>query len=241
MRKILPVLFMTILISCNQKSDPQLIIVEGLSKESILPDNAIINMQIIVENKSHLTTTKLLSEKYNKLIDSLSKIGIQSNRVKTLYLNVSIKEEYINDRSVNTGFTGSQGLELVLNNDYKNISKIVDYIYNLNLDLEMSISYSLTDNKILNLKKKLLKKSIEDATEKAKILASNTDSKLVKINKIRYGNTLNYENLEYGIKYSTLDKYNNNQSKSESGSFKFNAIPKEIEVNESVVVFWEIK
>lgn len=237
MKKIIILLLVITLFGCNKKSETQLIVVEGIAKEIILPNNAIIEIEFIEIAKTYSLTTKKLSEKYNILIQSLNKINIEKNRLKTSYYDIKINEEYVKDRYIPNGFIGSHIIELSLDKDYPQLNTILDFINTLNLNLNINLSYNVTDKTIKELKARLLDKCIDDAKNKANIITKRTKTKLIKINKIRYGNTDNYKDIEYGKEIASMKKYANNLA----GDFKFEIIPKEIEVNESIVVFWEIE
>ena len=236
--------------ACNSNSKSSTILLEGTAKEMVMPNNAKLHITIECINKSYGKSGDELKQKALDLKKELAKFNIDGKELKTLDFSIAKYSEYNSKTGSydNKGYRGVHTFELVLNQHYDKLGAVIDVLYNSAVHANLDIYHTVQDSTLARVKDQLLQKSLADAKSKATSIANGAEVKLDKIEKIRYGNTQQYSDLENGamvgnfsganMMYKSEVAYAANEA-DKSATIEIN--PKAIEISESVVVSWEIK
>jgi len=245
------VLLASIAISaCNSTTKTSTILLEGTAKEMVMPNNAKLHITIECINKSYAKSGDELKQKAQLLKNELAKFNIDGKELKTLNFSIVKHSEYNSKTGTyeEKGYRGVHTFELVLNQHYDKLGAVIDVLYNSSVHANLDIYHTVQDSTLARVKDQLLQKSLADAKAKATSIANGAEVKLDKIEKIRYGNTLQYSDLENGVMVGNFSgaglMYKTEMAVSGENADMTSTIeinPKAIEISESVVVSWEIK
>ncbi|MFN8436996.1 MAG: SIMPL domain-containing protein [Cytophagales bacterium] len=228
---------------CSEKKEPEIIVVEGRAKVNIIPNNCKIEMKITSKDKLYSSTSESLSRQQKILINYFESKKISEKRLKTSKYEIN-KCEQFNDsgeKLIFNGFEGNLTILLHLEDDFNRLGEIIDGLKELNLDMSLDLFYNVRYRDIQTIKDSLVKLSLEDAIHKAEIIAQNTGNQIVKVNRVRYGNNLKYLNLEEGINSASYLMFNKLKEEDDARAITFNPNPEDIEIDESLVVYYEIQ
>lgn len=117
-------------------------------------------------------------------------------------------------------------------NPYDKLSKILESIMKLNVKPTINIFYSVSDSKACE--RELIAKAVEEAKEKALIIAECCDVKLKRIVEINYiKNNMDFTSDSYELMPQSLKCANEH--------FKIDIEPEEIVKEDSVTLIYEIE
>ena len=159
--------------------------VEGLSEISIMPDEAILFIQLSEKALKLSDATNALNNKTKGLEDAIKKSGAKSYNFIVDNYNVYVNKIYTKGTSRDSGYVASQNVRVRVTDMEKELVKITDAVHqsgNLGFSLSMQVSDKLKKES----QKKLLEMAIKDAQEKAETIAKTLNIKKIKVLKVQY-------------------------------------------------------
>jgi uncharacterized protein len=181
---------------------------------------------------SLLTITQAIS-------NLLEKNGIKREMIRVSQISVNENYVYIQGERTKQGFIGSSRIEIQSILTQALTEKIFKSVVDFQYDVEYSVSFSLSEQQKEKLRKTSLEKAIQDAKEKAEIIASTNNLRLLRINKINFDDNTRFPmHSEYDIVKEVLLTRLDYERPSIS---ELNLNPKEIAIVKSVVIEWIIK
>lgn len=225
--------------SMAQNQYPDELVVEGKSSVKLVPEQFMFNVRISVDDSSYSVCAEKALKEAEMLTNEFTKNGIDKDLIKTH--NYSIREvreyENISRKSVFKGYQADIPVLIETVADYPKNDLIFEIIKN-NFNADFSLSFALTPDQKENVKEKLIQLAVEDAQQKAEIIAKSAGIKIFGIRHIQYGEpqligTYSHPNFEMR-KESIMIR----GTASAGGTSALN--PSEIEMSTSVVIAWRI-
>lgn len=212
----------------------RLIKVNGVGKLSLKPDLVVFHLTLHRDNKDYKALIEESVKYLNHLNSLVSEILNKSNSVKneSFIINENYKEERDdkgNYKRVLAGFKSNQTLTLEIKNDNLLIGKLLSAFASSSLNLEISLSYQIKDQK--KVKSQLIDLAIKDAFCIAKQIALSSNLTLGEVSEIDYLD----ENEFYGQNICvTYGRMNGN-------NVDYNNNPQNIELSKTIKVSFLIK
>ncbi|PIU41753.1 MAG: hypothetical protein COS99_03795 [Candidatus Omnitrophica bacterium CG07_land_8_20_14_0_80_42_15] len=165
---------------CIEDSMPR-VIVEGVGKVTAKPDEAIIRLGIVNEEKSLKKAFQHQTEDMNKVINEIKSLGIQDEDIKTISYNITPK---VKEGPIWWGKRKPESFEVshMLSVKIKDLSKIGDVIDTVVNAGAISINgLEFKSSKIEELEKDARLKAAKNAKEKAEVIAEGAGFKVGKV------------------------------------------------------------
>ncbi len=222
-------------------SNMRTIRVTGKGQIKVKPDTTRITMSLEGTYPEYGETLRHSSEDTERLKDILSAFGFERSDLKTLNFNVETEYESYKDkgtykqRFVGYKFRHMMKVEFLSDND--RLGKVLYALANCPVKPEFRLSYTVSDPEAA--KNELLGKAVTDAKEKAAVLTQAAGVTLKDIQSIDY--SWGEIDFEYSPMNGMLmaDKCLAPMV-AEGGSYNMDIEPDDIEVSDTVTVFWEI-
>jgi uncharacterized protein YggE len=218
--------------------DNREIVVKGIGHMSVPPDLIAISMRLEVVkleyNDAMHHATRLLSS----LREALVLAGYNESDLKTTDFNISSEYEDYQDSEDNwrekfVGFSCVHDLRLEFDLDIEKLGETLSAITNCMANPKLTILFSVKDSNVVS--QQLLKSAVENAKQKAEILATAAGVSLGVIKHIDY----NWNDIHLYSKTSLqMVRAKGRRDVAEPMSISLN--PQDIEASDSVTVIWQI-
>lgn len=171
----------------QEQLNPQ-IIVEGKSTVKLMPEEISFSVNLSVKDSSYTRCADLAVEKLAQIKALFVENGIDEELIKTS--RYSIREIQRHDpqlrRMISDGYEATIPLTIQTKRDYKKNDLIFSLIKD-NVESTFNLNFGLTEEQRDAVKEKLIDLAVQDAREKAEIIAKSAGVKLGAINSIQYG------------------------------------------------------
>ena len=209
--------------------------VTGRAKANCPPDKITLSMTLEASHKDYQKTLDIAAEKLERLQSAAASAGFMKKELKTSSFNVADEYEYaqpgvIGNNRQFVGYKCSHRLTLEFDMDMERLGKVLAALSECEADSEFHISFGVKDTNTL--KKQLLAQAVEDAAEKAEILAKAARVSLKEITSIICGKF--DEDIESPTYYCE-------QEYSVLRAMPANMTPEDVSADISVNVQWEIE
>lgn len=158
--------------------------VVGQAIIQVTPEQTKFKIPLKIIDPSYLGCSNSLSKTLNKLQSDLLRQGISEDDVHTAHFSISENMVYEDGKRVQKGYIGS--VTVMVSDTYSKefVQKVLESVDKL--ELSYAIDFSLTSEQRDALSKVAIKKAVEDAKEKATVLAEASEVELGKISIISY-------------------------------------------------------
>ena len=210
--------------------------VTGKGQIKLKPDMMRITMTLEGLHREYGETLRRSSEDTEALKDVLSGFGFARTDLKTL--NFSVDTEYESYRKRDAykqrfvGYRFQHMLKVEFPSDNQRLGRILYALANCAVSPEFRLSYTVSDPETA--KNELLAKAVEDATEKASVLARAAGVTLQCIESIDYSWG------EIDIEYRPMERMAKAAQPLMAASYAMDIEPDDIELSDTVTVVWEI-
>lgn len=174
-------------IFAQQQINPQ-ITVEGKSSVKLMPEEISFTVNLSVKDSNYSNCADLAVEKLEKIKALFVENGIEEELIKTS--RYSIREIQRHDpqlrQMVSDGYEASIPLTIQTKRDYKK-NDLIFTIIKENIESSFSLNFSLSDEQRDSVKEKLIDLAVQDARQKAIIIAKSANVELGTITSIQYG------------------------------------------------------
>ncbi|KKR48365.1 MAG: hypothetical protein UT86_C0006G0003 [Candidatus Magasanikbacteria bacterium GW2011_GWC2_40_17] len=157
---------------------PYTISITGEGKETASPNVAVTDIGFVTEGVDVASIQKQNTEKMNKLIIEVKKLGIKDADIQTSNYSVYPKYDYTNGRSEISGYTINQSVTLKIR-DLTKISSVLAKVGEVGVNQVSSLNFIIDDQESLKLAAR--DKALQNAKEKAQALARSLGVKLVRV------------------------------------------------------------
>ncbi|WP_167615115.1 SIMPL domain-containing protein [Maribellus sediminis] len=223
--------------SFAQSAEKSLLTIEGKSEVKLLPEEIWFNVMMSVKDTDYKTCSDLAVQKLAEIKSLFTENGIDKNLIKTN--NYSIREIQRHDpelrKMVFDGYQATVPLTVRTKRDYDKNDLIFTLIKD-NLESNFNLNFQLSEKQITEVKAKLIKLAVDDAKEKAGIIAAASGVELSKISAIQYG-----EPNIIGINNPPALRKSGLMMQAESYSEIIDLLePDEVKMGTNIVISWEI-
>ena len=160
------------------------ITVTGRGEITLCPDTAKLTMELREEGAGHAAVTDACGARAELLLSALEKAGIDRKEVRTLSLRVDARYETTDGARTFAGYTAVQRLQLLCSADAGTLAPILEAARTSDADPLLSLDYTVRD--LQSYRAKLLSLAVEDAADKAEIIAEAAGVKLEKLLSVSY-------------------------------------------------------
>lgn len=210
----------------------RLITVQGVGKVTQSPDTIALSVELITLNKDYQKMMEEAINKQNMLNNHLTNVGFDKKDIQTSNFTINAKYEGVNDNAGNyknefVGYEARQNIVLEFPLDMALLGETIGAITRSVAKPNIIIRFTIKDKQ--SLMKDLLENAVEDAINKANILASASGVKLGEVQTIEYNNQDNKIFSDTQLMPKAIYSMEN-----------INIVPKDIELVEYVIMSIEI-
>lgn len=190
MKKIIASLIVLLFTTANwaQSTDRTIdLIVEA--KKNIMPDLLVVSVDLKYKAKKEQEALNLLNEKMDKQISSIEKVGFKKEQIKLSEFRIEEIENEDSRKVKTVGFEAIQTLSIKIPlSDKGLISKMIEeFGFDKKDNIEINVSSELSDELEQKVRNQVIAKALNDATEKAELMAKTMHINLGKVKSIEYG------------------------------------------------------
>lgn len=176
-------LFMTIT-AFSQENIP-LIEVEGTSEISIMPDEAIIHLNLMEKAMKVSDVTNALNKKTKSIEDALKKTKVKDYDFTVDNYYVSVNRVFAKGTSKDSGYVASQTIKVRVRNIDQDLVKITESLHQT-ADMGFNIQFNISEKVRKSSEQKLLELALVDAKSKADIIVKTIGIQNIKVHKVTY-------------------------------------------------------
>ena len=234
MKKVTYLLLLFVLSVTNMSAqiDQASLQVAGKGTVKEIPKEVGFRIPLKIVDSSYMGCNDRMAYTLNKLQKDLKKKGIAEESIHTN--NYSITENMVFDggKRVQQGFKGSVNVMLAANYSPQLIHKVLESVSSYNLNY--TINFSMSEDQLQRLTKIAMVRAVEDAKQKALILAEASNVQLGSILKISYG--IDQYRPEPFLSERMMSSQTDELSQNE-----LNLSPPMTSLFKTVLIIWEIK
>jgi uncharacterized protein YggE len=218
--------------SLNAQESGSIIEVVGKSVIKEIPEDVLFRIPLNIVDSTYLGCSERLSFILNEFQENLKSKGIEKESINTSNYSIAENIVFEEGKRVQLGYKGNVNIMLNAKFAPELISKVLQSLNNYQLNY--SISFLMSASQKERLTNIAMVNAVDDATQKARILAEGTGVELGEIERISYG-IENYR-ADPMANETTLMRHEDSQLKND-----LNLSPPLTSFVKSVLVVWKIK
>ena len=152
--------------------------VSGEGKVTGTPNIAVADIGLVTEKVDVASAQKENSEKINKLISEVKKLGIKDEDIQTTQYSIYPKYDYTDGRSILSGYTVQQSVTVKIR-DLTKINTVLAKVGEVGANQVSSLSFTIDDKEALRASAREL--ALKNVQEKAVALAQALGVRLVRV------------------------------------------------------------
>ena len=213
--------------------------VTGRGRLSLTPDMIRIRIEQTDTDPDYSKVIRESTAHTEELRTELTALGFDEKALKTLNFNVSTEYEGYQDSDMIwkqrfKGYTVRHSMKVEFSRDDELMAKVLYRISCLSGKPEFHIEYTVRDTE--EAKKNLLEKAVQDAREKAEILAKASKTALLQILSIDYS----FGDLSFSVQ--PVNRFTGaKMAVAEEDAMDFSVEPENIDVTDTVTITWQIQ
>jgi len=175
----------------------------GQAKKRVMPDNAVISINLTSTQKSEQESLRGLNEISLQVMKTLKSQGFDKEQIKLTEFSISTSNVY-KEKKKDLAYTSTQSFILKFPLDKDRILKLYgDLLLEKLQGVELSFTTEFSDSLMAKIQKELIVLAIADAQEKSELIASATHSRVKSVKVIGYkAATADYDyEVPAGIKF----------------------------------------
>ncbi|WP_319267827.1 SIMPL domain-containing protein [uncultured Draconibacterium sp.] len=225
--------------SFAQNNQNGILTVEGKSSVKLAPEEISFTVNFSVKNDDYKQCAEMSVEKMDEIKKLFIKNGIDEDLIKTNSFSIREVQKYDPQtrKSVFDGYEANIPVTIRTKKDYEKNDKIFELIKD-NLQSNFNLNFALSEEQMEAVKEKLIKLAVEDAKQKAAVIAQSAELEIGKIKSVQYGEP------------RMIGTYNTNMELMRAESLPLLSAskaditsvlsPDEIEMRTNIVIAWEI-
>lgn len=158
--------------------------VHGKAETRVSPDEAVIHFSLESKALEYDHTVNSLGEKADDLERTLSKLGFEENRIKTVSFNVSRNYVYRNNQRQDSGYVARQSLSVEFPYEREKVIRLINGVSGSLADPSLSFNFRLSKSRIKEVNHDLMAMAVKDARTRADILAASAGVMITGISEI---------------------------------------------------------
>jgi uncharacterized protein YggE len=225
--------------SFAQNNQNGIITVEGKSSVKLAPEEISFTVNFSVKDENYKQCAEMSVEKIDKIKKLFIKNGIDEELIKTNSFAIHEVQKYDPQlrQSVFEGYEANIPVTIRTQKDYEKNDKIFELIKD-NLQSNFNLNFALSEEQMEMVKEKLIQLAVEDAKQKATVIAQSANVQLGKIKSIQYG-----EPRMIGTFNTNMELMNAEilpMTRNAKADITSVLSPNEIEMRTNIVIAWEI-
>ena len=192
MRRILSVFLAALLLltfSSAALADPE-ITVNGNGEALVSADVAVISLGVSARDRDVLKAQAKVNEAIAAIRTALTEAGVEKQDINTDYINIYAMYEYSEGAEVLKGYNANSTLAIRVT-DIEAVGEVIDIAFEAGANTLNGITFSASDT--TEAEAKAMKKAVEDAKDKAEVLAEASGLEIRGIEEIVEGGTYSYD------------------------------------------------
>ncbi len=165
--------------------------VNGTGEVRVSADTAIISLGVNARDKDVLKAQKKVNETIAGIRKALIEKGVKEEDINTDFMNIYAMYDYQNDQEQLAAYNANSTLAIRVT-DMESVGALIDAAFAAGANTLNGISFSASDTE--EAKARAMKEAVENAKEKASILAEASGLKITGIELISEGGVYSYEN-----------------------------------------------
>lgn len=204
--------------------------VSGSATTNTKTDKVIVSLGVETTDKTAEKALLSNSNLMNKVIDALKQSAVKQNETSTSTFSIKPNYNYskYGDRGNLSGFTVSNSI-YIESSSINNVSQWIDTAVEAGANTVNDVYFSISEEKLQNIKNMLLKEAVANAKTKADIVAATSGLNVVGIKSISVG--------EIGLPPVPGPLYSKSVSSDEASSTPILAGEQEVSTTVSIVYF----
>ena len=191
MRRIVALFFVLVLVlGISSALAEQTITVNGSGETLVTADTAVVSVGVNVRKKDALEAQAAANEVIASIRAVLTEAGLKEEDVSTGYINLYAVYDYSKDVEEIVAYSANSSLAIKVT-DMGRVGEVIDMAFGAGANTLDGVSFSVTDD--TEARKEALKAAVEDAKEKAAILAEAAGLGEIEILKIEEGSVFSYD------------------------------------------------
>jgi len=162
----------------NTNSNNTTLSVTGSATTNVKPDRIILTLGVQTNNQTAEAALNTNSATMNKVLNALLSVGVMKNETSTSEFSISPNYNYSQGRSLLTGFTATNSIQID-SSSVNNTAKWIDTAIAAGANNVNNVVFTLSDKKLEETKNLLIKEAISNARTRADIAASILGLKVV--------------------------------------------------------------
>lgn len=208
--------------------------VEGEAVVYETPENMNINIPLTVKDNNYAKCSKLLNEKYTKLVEEFGKISIDKSLIQTTNFSIQDSYVYANNEQKFDGYVGSINLNIEKLFNTNVLNAIINLLNSGDFKLSYNITFDFSPQQRDKLIKITLENAMADARNKADIIAKQLGVIVGEIREINF----NYSSTSISPLLSeSIMRYRGTTDKT-SG---IQLTPQLEQIRETIDIVWQIE
>ncbi len=167
------------------------ITVNGTGEVRVSADTAVISLGVNARDKDVLKAQQQVNEIIAAIRKALTEQGVKEENINTEFINIYALYDYRDDQEQLAAYNASSTLAIKVT-DMESVGTLIDLCFAAGANTLNGISFSAADTE--EAKAEVMKKAVENAKQKAEILAEASGLKITGIEIISEGGVYSYEN-----------------------------------------------
>ena len=167
------------------------ITVNGTGEIKVSADTAVISLGVNARNKDVLEAQKKVNESISAIRKALIGQGVKEENITTEFINIYALYDYQNDQESLAAYDASSTLAIRVT-DMESVGSLIDAAFAAGANTLNGISFSASDTE--DAKKEALKIAVEDAKNKADVMAEASGLEITGIELISEGSVNSFDN-----------------------------------------------
>ncbi|MBW3544611.1 MAG: SIMPL domain-containing protein [Bacteroidetes bacterium] len=173
--------------SSARNNEPGLLEVKGDGRLMVQPDQTIVLVQVQSSNSEAGRAVQVVTDRVEQLLRKLNDAGFRKDEIKTSQFFLSENNEWRDGNMIRNGYNASQTMEIKFGLDPRRMTRLTQVFADTQEGVTFQFSFGLSDKLRQQTKEELIRKALQDAREKASVIARSANIRLGSIRKIDYG------------------------------------------------------
>ncbi len=191
MRRIVALFFVLVMVlGISSALAEQTITVNGSGETLVAADTAVVSVGVNVRKKDALEAQSAANEVIASIRAALAEAGLKEEDISTGYINLYAVYDYSKDVEEIVAYNANSSLAIKVT-DMGRVGEVIDMAFSAGANTLDGVSFSVADD--TDARKESLKAAVEDAKEKAAILAEAAGMGEIEIVSVEEGSVFSYD------------------------------------------------
>ena len=155
----------------------------GVGRVYYTPDEAMVTFRALGQGDTAEEALSMSASKASAIIDTLKDLGIEDEDIKTSGINVYPRYDFDVKPPKIVGYEACYTIVVKIR-DIGLVGKAIDAAFSAGADGMYGVQFTISDEKKAELVQQAIRAAVEDAEEKAKIIAESLGMKVVRIKSV---------------------------------------------------------